>query len=136
MRGEKNIDEVGLEKITRETFGYFFHETNPNNGLVKDKSAPNWPSSIAATGMALAIYPVAVEHGFITRGTAMERVLTTLRFFWNSRQGPEPYATGFHGFYYHFLDMQTGRTIIHTPDITYLDRFSWYSGRFFAHQGY
>jgi hypothetical protein len=61
--------------------------------------------------MALAIYPVAVEHGFITRGTAMERVLTTLRFFWNSQQGPEPDATGYHGFYYHFLDMQTGRRV-------------------------
>jgi hypothetical protein len=52
---------------------------------------------------------VAVEHGFITRDTAIERVLTTLRFFWNSRQGPEPDATGYHGFYYHFLDMHTGK---------------------------
>ena len=111
MRGEKTIDEVGLEKIMKETFGYFLHETNLDNGLVKDKSAPDWPSSIAATGMALAIYPVAVEHGFINRGAAMERVLTTLRFFWNSRQGPEPDATGYHGFYYHFLDMQTGRRV-------------------------
>jgi hypothetical protein len=106
-----SIDDAGLEKITRESFGYFLHETNPDNGLVKDKSAPDWPSSIAATGMALAIYPVAVEHGFITRVTAMERVLTTLRFFWNSQQGPEPDATGYHGFYYHFLDMQTGRRV-------------------------
>jgi hypothetical protein len=32
-----------------------------------------------------------------------------LRFFWNSRQGPEPDATGYHGFYYHFLDMHTGK---------------------------
>lgn len=44
----------------KETFGYFLHETNLDNGLVKDKSAPDWPSSIAATGMALAIYPVAI----------------------------------------------------------------------------
>lgn len=39
----------------------------------------------------------------------MERTLATLRFFWNSPQGPEPDATGYRGFYYHFLDMQTGR---------------------------
>ena len=39
----------------------------------------------------------------------MERTLATLRFFWNSPQGPEPDATGYQGFYYHFLDMQTGR---------------------------
>jgi hypothetical protein len=52
---------------------------------------------------------VAIEHGFITRDAAIQRVLTTLRFFWNSRQGPEPDATGYHGFYYHFLDMHTGK---------------------------
>ncbi len=45
----------------------------------------------------------------MTRAAAVERTLTTLRFFWNSRQGPEPDATGYQGFYYHFLDMQTGR---------------------------
>jgi len=109
MRGKITIDEVALERLQRETFSYFLHETNPENGLVKDKTASDWPSSIAATGLALTIYPVAVEHGFLTRDTAIERVLTTLRFFWNSRQGPEPDATGYHGFYYHFLDMHTGK---------------------------
>lgn len=109
MRGKITIDEVALERLQRETFSYFLHETSPENGLVKDKTASDWPSSIAATGLALTIYPVAVEHGFITRDTAIERVLTTLRFFWNSRQGPEPDATGYHGFYYHFLDMRTGK---------------------------
>ena len=109
MRGKITIDEVALERLQRETFSYFLHETNPENGLVKDKTASDWPSSIAATGLALTIYPVAVEHGFITRDTAIQTVLTTLRFFWNSRQGPEPDATGYHGFYYHFLDMHTGK---------------------------
>jgi hypothetical protein len=109
MRGKIIIDRVALERLQRETFSYFLHETNPENGLVKDKTASDWPSSIAATGLALTIYPVAVEHGFITRDTAIQRVLTTLRFFWNSRQGPEPDATGYHGFYYHFLDMHTGK---------------------------
>ena len=109
MRGKITIDEVALERLQRETFSYFLHETNPENGLVKDKTASDWPSSIAATGLSLTIYPVAVEHGFITRDTAIQTVLTTLRFFWNSRQGPEPDATGYHGFYYHFLDMHSGK---------------------------
>ncbi len=98
-----------LETIQREAFSYFLHETNPQNGLVLDKTAPEWPASIAATGLALAAYPVAVEHGFMTRAAAIERILATLRFLWNSPQGPESDATGFHGFYYHFIDMQTGR---------------------------
>ena len=71
--------------------------------------APGAPCSIAPTGFALAAYPVGVERGFITRDDAISRTLTSLRFFWNSPQGPEPDATGYKGFYYHFLDMKTGR---------------------------
>ena len=74
-----------------------------------DKTAPDWPASIAATGLALACYPVGVERGFMARAAAVERTLATLRFFWNSHQGPESDSTGYKGFYYHFLDMQTGR---------------------------
>ncbi len=101
--------DAELEKLQRETFEYFLHETNPSNGLVIDKTAADWPASIAATGLALASYPVGVERGFISRAAAVERTLATLRFFWNSQQGPEPDATGYKGFYYHFLDMQSGR---------------------------
>ena len=66
-----------LEKLQRETFGYFLHETNPANGLVIDKNAPDWPASIAATGLALACYPVSVERGFMTRAAAAS-VLSTV----------------------------------------------------------
>ena len=45
----------------------------------------------------------------MTRADAIERTLATLRFFWTSPQGTEPDATGYRGFYYHFLDMKTGR---------------------------
>ena len=109
MNPDEPAVELELETLQRDAFGYFLHETNPRNGLVLDKTAPDWPASIAATGLALSAYPVAVERGFVERGAAVERVLTTLRFFWTSRQGPEPDATGYHGFYYHFLDMETGR---------------------------
>lgn len=109
MSSMKLTVEAVLEKLQRETFGYFLHETNPANGLVIDKTAADWPASIAATGLALACYPVSVGRGFMTRAAAVERTLATLRFFWNSPQGPEPDATGYKGFYYHFLDMQTGR---------------------------
>ena len=109
MTGTRLSVDVELEILQRESFGYFLHETNPANGLVIDKTAPDWPASIAATGLALASYPVAVERGFMTRAAAVDRTLATLRFFWNSPHGPEPDATGYKGFYYHFLDMRTGR---------------------------
>ena len=101
--------DIELEQLQRESFGYFLHEANPANGLRVDKTAKDWPASIAATGLALACYPVGVERGFMSRAAAVARTLATLRFFWSSPQGPDPDATGYKGFYYHFLDMQTGR---------------------------
>ena len=113
-----------LEELQRLTFDYFLKETNPENGLVPDSTRQGAPCSIAPTGFALAAYPVGVERGFITRDDAIKRTLTTLRFFWNSPQGPEPDATGYKGFYYHFLDMKTGRRTwdceLSTIDSTFL----------------
>ncbi len=100
--------EGTLEDLQRDSFNYFLNETNFANGLVRDKTKTDWPASIAATGLALASYPIAVKRGYMTRAAAVELTLTTLRFFWNSPQGVEADATGYKGFYYHFLDMQTG----------------------------
>ncbi len=86
-----------IETLQRKTFGYFEHEVNALNGLVIDKTAPDSPASIAATGFALAAYPVGVERGFISRAAAVERTLTTLRFFSSSPHGPEPDAPGYQG---------------------------------------
>lgn len=113
MRSKQLTADAELDRLQCATFCYFLHETNPANGLVIDKTEANWPASIAAIGLALASYPVGVERGFIARSLAVERVLATLRFFWSSPQGPEPDATGYQGFYYHFLDMQTGRRVWH-----------------------
>jgi hypothetical protein len=98
-----------LATLQRHTFGYFVHEVNPANGLVRDNTRYGSPSSIAAVGLALACYPVAAERGYLTREEAAARALTTLRFFAESAQGPGPDATGHRGFFYHFLDLRTGR---------------------------
>ena len=118
------FSEKKLETLQRRTFDYFLKESNPQNGLVLDSTRPDAPCSIAATGFALAAYPVGVERGFLTRKDAIKRTLTTLRFFFNCRQGSEPDATGYKGFYYHFLDMKTGRRVwnceLSTIDSTFL----------------
>ena len=98
-----------LRRLQRHSFDYFIHEVNRSNGLVLDKTAPDWPSSIAATGMALTAYPVGVERGFIERADAVGRTLTTLRFLADSSQSESADASGYKGFYYHFLHMNTGR---------------------------
>jgi hypothetical protein len=121
---QNSFSDKKLETLQRLTFDYFLKETNPLNGLVPDNTRPGAPCSIAPTGFALAAYPVGVERGFIKRQDAIKRTLTTLRFFWTSSHGPEPDATGYKGFYYHFLDMKTGRRTwnceLSTIDSTFL----------------
>lgn len=107
--GDPPIDPAELETLQRETFGYFVKEANPSNGLIADKTQPGAPSSIAAVGLALSSYPVGVVRGFMSRADAVQRTLATLRFFDASVQGTEADATGYKGFYYHFLDMRSGR---------------------------
>jgi hypothetical protein len=113
-----------LESLQRDTFAYFLHEDNPANGLIADKTRLGWPASIAAVGLALAAYPIGVERAFCTRSEAIRKTLTVLRFFWNSEQSTAADATGYKGFYYHFLDMQTGRRAwkceLSTVDSTFL----------------
>ena len=121
---QHSFSDEKLEALQRLTFDYFLKETNPENGLVPDSTRQGAPCSITAAGFALSAYPVGVERGFITRNDAVKRTLTTLRFFWDSSHGPEPDATGYKGFYYHFLDMKTGRRTwdceLSTIDSTFL----------------
>jgi len=98
-----------MQHLQSKAFAYFQCETDPETGLVSDKTAPDWPCSIAATGLALSAYPVAVERDLMTHEAALERTLRTLRFFRDSVQGNAADATGYRGFYYHFLDMRSGR---------------------------
>lgn len=99
-----------VDTLEQRTFQYFWNLSNPVNGLTPDR----WPtpsfSSIAAVGFALTAYPIGVERGYITRDQARQRVVTTLRFFWTATQDSTTSgATGYHGFFYHFLDMNTGK---------------------------
>ncbi len=104
-------DDALLDRFQRAAFGYFVDQFEAGTGLVADTSRPNAPASIAVVGFALSCYPVGVQRGWIARADAAARVLTTLRFFWNSRQDERPDATGYKGFYYHFLDMKTGQRV-------------------------
>ena len=109
VSNSEGTDSEMLDRLLRETFDYFRHEINPRNGLIADKTQPGSPSSIAAVGMGLSAYTVAVERGLLSRGEAVDRTLKVLKFLHASHQGPEADATGYKGLYYHFLDMQSGR---------------------------
>lgn len=96
-----------LDTLQRAAFDYFPANTAAN-GLITDTSRDGSPISIAVVGMALSCYPVAVQRGWIDRGDALARCLAILRFFRDSEQGDGPEVTGYKGFYYHFLDADTG----------------------------
>jgi hypothetical protein len=100
-----------LDALQRESFDYFLHEANPRNGLIADRTQPGSPASIAAVGFALSSYPVGVERGLMARKDAIGRTLASLRFFSASEQSADADATGYKGFYYHFLDMESGRRV-------------------------
>jgi hypothetical protein len=99
-----------IADVQRRTFRFFWETTNPANGLARDRFPSPSAASIAAVGFALTAYPVGVERGYVTRRQARDRVLATLRFFHDAPQGPALRGmTGHHGFFYHFLDMTTGK---------------------------
>jgi hypothetical protein len=104
-------DEQLLDRLQCAAFRYFVEATNPANGLVADTSREDSPVSIAVVGFALAAYPSAVERGWMTRADAVARTLAALRFLHGSDQSGSPQATGYKGFYYHFLDRRTGARV-------------------------
>jgi hypothetical protein len=100
-----------LGRLQWTTLDYYLKESNRVNGLIRDKTDPKAPASIAAVGMALATIPIIVERGVVPRELGASLALKRLRFFHASPHGPESDATGYQGFYYHFLDMDTGRRV-------------------------
>ncbi|MDX1531256.1 MAG: glucoamylase family protein, partial [Rhodothermales bacterium] len=104
------LPDAFLDLLQETAFRYFWEEANAANGLVKDRSTASSPSSIAAVGFGLSAYTVAIDRGYITRAEGVERVLTTLEFFATCPQSPAEgnNACGYRGFFYHFLNMQTG----------------------------
>ena len=104
-------DERLLDRLQRGAFAYFDEYSNFDNGLVADTSRPGSPCSIAVVGMALSAYPVAVSRGWLSRDAAAARTLAALRFLSASTQSDDAEATGYKGFYYHFLNMQSGKRV-------------------------
>lgn len=105
----QRADSLMLENLQLQTFDYFLKNFNPKNGLIADKAEPGSPSSIAVVGLGLSCYIVGIERGLISRDDAIKRILPVLKFFHSGDQGPGTDTMGYKGFYYHFLDMDTGR---------------------------
>ncbi len=101
--------EAFLDTLEHRTFQWFWDLSDPATGITPDRAPTRSFASVSATGFALTAYPIGVERGWVSRPAARERVLKTLRFFWTARQDTAGQgATGYRGFYYHFLDLDSG----------------------------
>jgi len=126
-----------VDDLERRTFDWFWQSADPYTGLVPD----SWPnhtfSSIAAIGFGLTAYGVGVERGYISRAQAVQRTLTTLRYLAAAPQnGGEDDAAGYHGFFYHFLDMRTGLRHARSVELSSVDTTLLMGGVLFAQSYY
>src|SRR4029434_6158669 len=105
---DKNLDRLPtdqeLGRLQWTTVLYYLHETNPDNGLVRDKTDPAAPCSIAALGLGLATTHAIVRRAVVIRKFAAKIAPRRLRSLHNLPQGPGPDTAGHKGFFYHFLD--------------------------------
>lgn len=98
-----------LATVEERTFQYFKDAANPHTGLVLDRVHFADLATVAGTGFGLTAWVVAESRGWVTRQEAEAYVLKVLNSLWHAPQGIAPEGTNGHrGFFYHFLDTQTG----------------------------
>jgi len=102
----QGTDDQLLDEMQRGSFEFFWNEANPATGQVKDRGYLNGNdnrtmSSIAATGFGLSALCIGDARGYAKSSDIADRVRNTLRFLWST-------LPNVHGFYYHFVDMNTG----------------------------
>jgi hypothetical protein len=103
-------DQAFVEQLEQRTFRFFWDQADPDTGLIPDRYPTPSFASIAAVGFGLTGYTIGAERGYVTRAQASDRVLRTLRFLEQLPQNADPQGSaGYKGFFYHFLDMKTGR---------------------------
>ena len=123
--------------IERRTFQFFWDTTNEVNGLTPDRFPSRPFASIASVGFALTAYPIGIENGWVSRTQAIDRTLTTLRFFRDAPVGPQRTGkAGYKGFYYHFLDMQRGQRYDSWVELSSVDTALLMMGVLFAQSYY
>ncbi len=103
-------DQSFLEDLSHRAFLYFWEQSDPLTGLVRDRArADGSPhdeahrnvASIAATGFGLTALCIAAERRWIDPTQARERARVTLRFF--AERAPNE-----RGWFYHWMEATTG----------------------------
>ncbi|MFH1593585.1 MAG: glucoamylase family protein [Candidatus Omnitrophota bacterium] len=101
-------DDEFLNLIEKKAFEFFYDHQSFKTGLFADTSGGG-DASIASTGFGLTALCVGAERGWITRFEAVKRSILAIDAFLPRSPGEKPLAEGKDGFFYHFLDMHTGK---------------------------
>ena len=98
-----------LDTLSERTFQFFWDTQSPTTHLIPDRWPTHSFSSIAAVGFGLNAYAIGAERGWVSRAQARDRTFQTLQALYTLPQGPGATGVaGYKGFFYHFLDMDTG----------------------------
>ncbi len=117
-------DDEFLDKIEKDTFKFFWENADPKTGLIADSTIRGSPCSIAAVGFGLTAICIAQSRGWVTYKEAYARVLKTLKTFRET-------LVNEHGFYYHFVDMKTGKRAWNS-EVSSIDTALFLAGALFA----
>ena len=126
-----------VDELQERTFRWFWDHAQ-DNGLIPDRFPYEEPfSSIAGMGFAFTAYAVGVERGWVTREQARDRTLKALRYLRSLPMGPGIRdAAGYHGFYYHFLDLDSGLRYERWVEVSSVDTTLLLGGVLFAQSYY
>ena len=108
MRLMKCYGKRLIMKEFKKSYNFFIKEVNLNKsskgfGLTRYKTLlADHIASIASSGYGLAALIIGAKHNWIKRDVAQDRASRTLDTFLNN-------VEGMHGFYYHFINMETGK---------------------------
>src|SRR5437763_8840579 len=118
-------DDALLDDVERRTFHFFWDLADPQTLLIPDRAPTPSFSSIAAVGFGLTAYGIGAERGYVTRAQAAARVLATLKSLLANGEATH------NGFYFHFLDMHTGRRF-ETVELSTIDSSLLFAGALFS----
>lgn len=103
------VPDLFAEDLKERTFTYFWEVVDSTTWQTDDRYPTKNFTSIASTGFALPVYIIGIENEYITREQGTDRVLNVLSWLWDAPTGDEAEGvSGYRGFYYHFLNYETG----------------------------
>ena len=99
-------DDKFLDALVHANFLFFWEQSNPQTGLVKDRcnvvaKDTSLAASIASTGFGLTAICIGEKRGFVSHSEARTRVTQALSFLWHK-------LPTHRGFFYHFANINTG----------------------------